>query len=188
MIMVLYTLALAQKEEQQWKTVIKNVPAALDMKLSAVDDWFNSLQLGPKPALNEDYATLIERYVDAMGAEAPLAINLLCSGTVSEMIQDTMRETLQMHYEEEENRIIHNIAVKYRRILFTSAFSIVLIVLWAVIEMFFEEILYWEIIGNIAAFGLWQAGYLYYDQSDLFDELLKIRICKHAKLCFIQHK
>ena len=187
-LMVFYTLVLAQKEEGQWKNVIKNMPAALDIRVSAVEEWFNSLQVGPRPVLNDDFAVLIERYVDSLGAEAPIVINLLGAGHVSEMMKDTMRETLQLHYEAEEKRIIHNIGVKYRRVTYTATFSILLIVGWKIIDMFYEKIIYWEIIGNIAAFGLWQTGYLVYDQNDLLDELRKIRICKHAQLCFTQQR
>lgn len=53
---------------------------------------------------------------------------------------------------------------------------------WKIIDTIFEEIIYWEIVGNIAAFGVWQVGYTIYDQKELFEELVMIRICKKAEL------
>lgn len=72
-----------------------------------------------------------------------------------------------------EKNAQRGIAAKYRRVLITFIVSVVLIVIWKAIDSLFEEIVYWEIVGNIAAFGLWQAGYLYFEQLDLLEELFK---------------
>ena len=185
-LVLLYTLALAQREEKQWKIIDKNAPVSLDLRLKTAEDWFNPIQAGPVFSMSDDYVGPMDRYVESLSKEAPLTINLLCAESVSDMMKDTMRETLQMHYEEEENRMINRIAAKYRRAVVTLIISIILIVVWEIIDTRFEDIVYWEIIGNIGAFSLWQAaGFMFYDQGDQFNELLGIRICKHAKLTFV---
>ena len=87
-----------------------------------------------------------------------------------------------------EKNAQRGIAAKYRRVLITFIVRVVLIVIWKAIDSLFEEIVYWEIVGNIAAFGLWQAGYLYFEQLDLLEELFKIRICRSANLRFFSRK
>ena len=52
-------------------------------------DFFDPIQVGPKMAINQEYASAIRRYVSAMRVPTPLQINLLCSEPVAENVQDT---------------------------------------------------------------------------------------------------
>ena len=90
-----------------------------------------------------------------------------------------------MNYEEEEERIRHDINVRHVRVLNTFVISVILIVIWKMMNLLFEDVIYWEIIGNIAAFGLWQVGYTFYEERDLFDEMVKNQIGKHADIVFV---
>ena len=56
-------------------------------------------------AINPEYASVINRYISSLQVPAPLQINLLCTGSLSESIKDIMREVLKMHYETEEARV-----------------------------------------------------------------------------------
>ena len=49
-----------------------------------------------------------------------------------------------------------------------------------------DEMIVWEIIGNFAAFGLWQIGYTHYERNEAYDELLAVHIAKYARLSFIE--
>ena len=48
-----------------------------------------------------------------------------------------------------------------------------------------EDQIVWDIIGNFAAFGLWQIGYTHYERNEGYEELLLVHIAKYAKLHFI---
>jgi hypothetical protein len=54
------------------------------------------------------------------------------------------------------------------------------------ISTFNEEMIVWEIIGNFAAFGLWQIGYTHYERNEAYEELLNLQIARYAKLSFIE--
>ncbi len=49
-----------------------------------------------------------------------------------------------------------------------------------------DEMIVWEIIGNFAAFGLWQIGYTHCERNEGCDELLTAHIAKYARLNFIE--
>ena len=186
MVTLLYSSAMLYKFQKQWEAVISVRPVGIDLRLNASSDWFNPIQIGPRFAINSDYVDIFDRYIASIGAKSPLVINLYCTEPVSEMMQDTMQETLRMNYEEEEARIRHDINVRHFRVLNTFAISLILIVIWKMMNLLFEDVIYWEIVGNIAAFGLWQVGYTFYEERDLFDDLVRNQIGKFADVVFIQ--
>ena len=184
MVTLLYTLMMLKKAHEQWEAVVSAEPIEIDLRLIAPSNWFNPIQIGPKLAVSSDYVDILDRYIASAGSKSPLVINLLCAEPVSEMMQDTMREALRMNYEEEEERIRHDIKVRHVRVLNTFVISVILIVIWKMMNLLFEDVIYWEIIGNIAAFGLWQVGYTFYEERDLFDDMVRNQIGKHADVVF----
>ena len=182
---LLYTLFMMKKEEEQWEKVSKKTPSALDLRLKTNDDWFNPVQVGPSIAINSEYVRVLERFISSMRSVSPLEINMLCGEYVSDAMQSTIRESVRIYYEEEENRVRRTMETRYRRIIVTFFVSVLLIVIWKFMGIVFEKVVYWEIIGNLAAFGLWQSGYTHYDQKDMLEELLRIKIGKEAEMRFI---
>ena len=56
-------------------------------------------------------------------------------------------------------RIEKKLEQRYRRVMLLVTVSVFAIGLIKQISIFNEEMIVWEIIGNFAAFGLWQIGY-----------------------------
>ena len=185
MVTLLYTLLMLKKAQEQRAAVAGAESVEIDLRLGASSDWFNPIQIGPKLAVSSDYVDILDRYIASAGSKSPLVINLLCAEPISEMMRDTMQEALRMNYEEEEERIRHDINVRHVRVINTFVISVILIVIWKMMNLLFEDVIYWEIIGNIAAFGLWQVGYTFYEERDLFDDMVRNQIGKHADVVFV---
>lgn len=188
MAAILYTLTVLDIEEAQWKTVVKNEPLCVDLRLCSFRSWFNPIQIGPRFAVAEQYADVLNRFIASTDCSHPLVINLFCRESVSDVMQDTMRETLRMYYDDEVDRIRNGMLARHRRILLIFSVSFVFLVIWKSMSQMFQGLIYWEIIGNVAIFGLWQVGYLHFDQQDLREELVRMQIGRHAQLHFVQPK
>ncbi len=186
MILLTYTLSQTDRDLKRWNGIQSRAASALDLRMSDQKDFFDPIQVGPRMAINQDYASVIRRYVSAMRTPAPLQINLLCPKPVAENVQDMMREVLRMHYEEEEDRIVKELENRYRRILRLITVSVFVIGLIRQTSLLSDEMIVWEIIGNFAAFGLWQIGYTHYERNEGYDELLTAHIAKYARLNFIE--
>ena len=115
--------------------------------------------IGPTMAINSKYALVISRYISTLRHPAPLQINLHCGAPLSEALRDTIQEVLELYYRAEEARIEKKLEQRYRRVMLLVTVSVFAIGLIKQISIFNEEMIVWEIIGNFAAFGLWQIGY-----------------------------
>ena len=186
MILLTYTLSQTDRDLKRWNSIQSRVPSTLDLRLPDQKDFFDPIQVGPRMAINKEYAAVIRRYVSAMRVPAPLQINLLCPKPVAENMQDMMREVLRMHYEEEEDRIVKGLEKRYRLILRLISVSVFVIGVIRQTSLFSDEMIVWEIIGNFAAFGLWQIGYTHYERNEGYEELLTANIAKYARLNFIE--
>ena len=186
MILLAYTISQTNRDEKQWNSIRSRAASTLDLHLKDPKAFFDPIQVGPKMAINQEYASAIKRYISAMRVPSPLRINLLCSVPVTESVQDTMREVLRMHYEEEEDGIVKLLENRYRRILSLFSVSVFVIGVARQSSLFSDEMIVWEIIGNFAAFGLWQIGYTHYERNEAYDELLTAHIAKYATLNFVE--
>ncbi len=186
MVLLTYTLSQTDRDLKRWSSVSTRPPAILDLRLADHEDFFEPLQLGPKMAINQNYAAVISRFITSMRHPAPLQINLFCASPVSPSMQDMMREVLEMHYQTEEDRIVKVLEDRYRRIMLLVSISVFVIGLVRQTSFFSDEMVVWEIIGNFAAFGLWQIGYTHYERNEAYEELLTVHIAKFAKLRFIK--
>ena len=186
MILLTYTLSQTNRDLKHWNSLKTREPALLDLRLTNQEDFFEKIQIGPKMAINPEYATVITRYISSMRIPSPLQINLFCTDQISESMRDTMREVLQMHFEAEEDAIVKILEKRYHRIMLLVSISVFVIGLIKQSSMFSDEMIVWEIIGNFAAFGLWQIGYTHYERNEAYDDLLNIHIAKYAKLSFIE--
>ena len=186
MILLTYTLSQTDRDLKRWNSIQSRSTSTLDLRLPDQKDFFDPIQAGPKMAISMVYANSIQRYVSAMRVPAPLQINLLCPKPIAENVQDLMREVLRMHYEEEENRIVKGLEKRYRLILRLISVSVLVLGVIRQTSLLSDEMIAWEIIGNFAAFGLWQIGYTHFERNDGYDELLIAHIAKYARLNFVE--
>ena len=184
-VLLTYTFSQADRDTKQWIRISARKEVSLDLKLKDQEDFFDPVQVGPKMAINQVFAGAISRYLHSLREPGPLQINMICAGTISAPVQDLMREVLSMHYEAEEDRISRMLEKKYRRIMLLIAVSIFSIGIIRQISMLAEDLVVWDIIGNFAAFGLWQIGYTHYERTEGYDELKLVHIAKYAKLNFV---
>ncbi len=186
MILLAYTISQTDRDQKRWNSIRSRAASTLDLHLAEPKAFFDPIQVGPKMAINQVYASAIKRYISAMREPSPLQINLLCTEPVAESVQDTMREVLRMHYEEEEDSIVKVLENRYRRVLRLISVSVFTIGVVRQTSLLSDEMIVWEIIGNFAAFGLWQIGYTHYERNEAYDELLIAHIAKYAGLSFIE--
>ncbi len=185
MILLTYTLSQTDRDLKRWNSVRARDPVMLDLRLADKEAFFNPVQVGPSMAINLSYAQVISRFIESMRTAAPLQINLLCASPVAPTIRDMMRDVLQMHFETEENSLLKDLEKRYRRILRLTAVSIFVIGLTRQTSLLTNEMVLWDIVGNFAAFGLWQIGYTHYERNEDYEKLLNVHIAKHASLHFV---
>ena len=185
MVLLAYTFSQADRDTKQWLRIRAREEVSLDLKLKDRMAFFDPVQIGPNMAINQEYAGVINRYLISQREPAPLKINMICADPVSEPVQDMMQEVLSMHYEAEESRISKELERKYRRIMLLITVSVFAIGIIRQIALLDEDQIVWDIIGNFAAFGLWQIGYTHYERNEGYEELLLVHIAKYAKLHFI---
>ena len=187
MIVLVYTLSQTDRDLKQWKKVSALEAAELDLRLPDPAGFFDPVQAGPRMAINGEYASAVNRFLASDGP-VPLKINFLCPGRVPEMMRDTIREVFAVYYETEEKRISKELERKYRRVILLFVVSLLSIGILRQITLFDEDTIIWEVIGNFAAFGLWQIGYVHYERDEGFDELLLVQCAKYAELNFLEKK
>ena len=187
MIILAYTFSQTDRGLNRWKRISGKEPVILDLRLPNSGDFFNTIQAGPQMVINEAYASVVNRFLAAKGP-VPLEINLLCSDPVSEAMKDTMREVFSTYYEMEEKRISKALEAKYRRIILLFIVSLFSISFLRQVSILDEEVIALELIGNFAAFGLWQIGYIHFERSEDYEELLLVHCAKYARLKFLNRK
>ena len=187
MIILAYTFSQTDRGLNRWKRISGKEPVILDLRLPNPGDFFNTIQAGPQMVINEAYASVVNRFLAAKGP-VPLEINLLCSDPVSEAMKDTMREVFSTYYEMEEKRISKALEAKYRRIILLFIVSLFSISFLRQVSILDEEVIALELIGNFAAFGLWQIGYIHFERSEDYEELLLVHCAKYARLNFLNRK
>nr|AHF24139.1 hypothetical protein [uncultured bacterium Contig46] len=187
MVILAYTFSQIDRDRSHWKRISGQKPAVLDLRLQNPGDFFNTIQAGPQMVINEAYASAVSRFLASRGP-VPLRIDLLCADHVSEAMQDTMKEVFVTYYEMEEKRIGKQLEGKYRRIIMLFIVSLISIGFIRQFTILNEEVIAWEVIGNFAAFGLWQIGYIHFERNEGYDELLLVHCAKYAKLNFLERK
>ena len=186
MVLLTYTISQTDRDLKRWMHISRRTPVMLDLLLQNSADFFDPIQIGPKMAINKKYASVIKRYLASVKIPAPLQINLYCHQPVSASLQEMMREVLSMHYEAEQDRVVKVLEKKYRQIMLLISVSIFAMGVVRQFTLMDDKLMIWEIIGNFAAFGLWQIGYTHYERNEAYDELLQIHVAKNSTLCFIE--
>ena len=187
MVILTYTFTQTDRDLDRWMRISQRQPAVLDLRLRNPVAFFNTIQAGPQMVINEKYASVVTRFLASAGP-VPLQINLLCSTPVSEPMRDTMREVLAMYYEMEEKRLRKILEKKYHRIILLFVVSLISIGILRQFTLLNDQTVVWDVMGNFAAFGLWQIGYIHYERNEDFDRLLLVHCAKFAKLNFVDKK
>ena len=187
MVILTYTFPQIDRDLNHWRRISDREPVVLDLRLPHAADFFNTIQAGPQMVLNEAYASVVSRFLASKGP-VPLQIDLLCTDHVSEAMQDTMRDVFATYYEMEEKRIGKELEVRYRRIVLLFFVSLISIGFLRQFTLLNEEVIAWEAIGNFAAFGLWQIGYIHFERSEGYNEMLLVHCAKYARLNFLDRE
>ena len=182
--MVVYTALQLKRSDRIWRRVCSSKPAVLDLKLKDGYQWFNPIEIGPKLELNEEIASVVNRFLETSKSAVPLEITIACPTAISKPLQETMQEVFQMYYEDEERRVNHYLEGRYIRAMALVIISIVAVTIWINFSPSTDESVTWTILSNFAAFSLWQIGNTYFERSDGYEELLRAMIARQAKLRF----
>ena len=110
---------------------------------------------------------------------------MLRANPVTDSVRNAMREVLVMYYEMEESRICKVLEERYRRIMLLFFISLLSLGLLHQILLLNSKMAIWEIVGNFSAFGLWQIGYVHFERSEGYDELMMVQCAKNAEMCFL---
>lgn len=182
--LVAYTALQTERSDLNWERINRKEPDLLDLKLQDVRQWFDPIQIAPCLALNQDIASVVNRYLDTAKKQRPLEINIRCPNEISEAMRATMQETFQVFYEHERQRINSYLERRYIRVMSLVIISIVGVTLWINLSPSTDEGVTWTILSNFAAFSLWQIGYTYFERAEGYDDLLRVQIALMAKLRF----
>ena len=184
MAMVVYTALQLQRSERNWERIRSSQPSTLDLQLNDVRQWFNPIKIGPKLDMNQEIASVVNRFLETSKEALPLEITVSCPGTVSEPMQATMQEVFQMYYEDEERHINSYLERRYIRVMALVIISILAATIWVNFSPSNAEGITWTILSNFAGFSLWQIGNTYFERSEGYGELLRAMIAKQAKIHF----
>ncbi len=184
MAMVLYTSLQLKRSDRIWRRICNSRPAILDLKLKDGYQWFNPIEIGPKLELNQEIASVVNRFLETSKTPLPLEITVRCPDHFSEPLRETMQEVFQMYYEDEERRVNHYLEGRYIRAMALVIISIVAVTVWINFSPSKDESVTWTILSNFAAFSLWQIGNTYFERSGGYEELLRVMIAKQAKIHF----
>ncbi len=184
MAMVVYTALQLERSERNWQRIRNATPSVLDLKLNDVRQWFNPIKIGPQLDMNQDIAATVIRFLETAREPRPLEITVRCPGAVSELMQATMQEVFQMHFEDEERHINTYLERRYVRAMVLVIVSIIAVSVWINLSAASNGGVTWAILSNFAGFSLWQIGYTYFERSEGYGELLRAMIAKQAKIRF----
>ena len=185
MVVVVYTLFSANQSEARWQRVLRREPAVLDLRVHGADGLFNPIVLGPHLELDSGLTDAVDRYLATAGTPMPLSVTLHCAEKVSLPIQGTMREVFRSHYEDEERRVKRYLSGRYSRGIFLLLISIGALTVWERFMRQYSSSTLWQVLGNFAAFSLWQIGNTYFERSEAIRELTQILIAKNAEIQFL---
>ena len=185
MLLLAYTLLRANQSERRWKRILARKGTVLDLKIGSRDDLFNPIVLAPHLEINGAVVDAVDHYLATAGKNAPLTLCLHCAERISVPLQETLREVYRSHYEDEERRVSSYLKSRYSRGIFLLLLSIGALTVWERFMRQYSTSTLWQVLGNFAAFSLWQIGNTYFERSEALGSLAQILIAKHAEIQFL---
>ena len=185
MLIILYTLYRTRHAEQRWQRIRGRKPVVLDLRVPSAAGLFNPIVLGPHLELNTALAAAVDRFLSTSGTAAPLTVCIHTAEAVSLPLQETMREVFQSHYEDEERRIGHYLTSRFSRGIVLVLLSVGALTVWERYMRQYSSSTLWQVLGNFAAFSLWQIGTTYFERSEALRDLMQMLIAKNAEIRFM---
>ncbi len=182
--LLVYTAMQVERSDLNWQRICRDQPTLLDLKLQNARQWFDPIQIGPKLELSQPIANVVNHYLKSAKKQQPLEINIRCPHEISEPMQDTMRETFHLYYDDVARQSDNYLERRYSRVMALVIISIVAVTVWIYLSPSEDEGVTWTILSNFAAFSLWQIGYTYYERAEGYSELRRAQIAREAKIRF----
>ena len=109
------------------------------MKIQNARQWFDPIQIGPKLELSQPIANVVNHYLKSAKKQQPLEINIRCPHEISEPMQDTMRETFHLYYDDVARQSDNYLERRYSRVMALVIISIVAVKARTAIRKIGEE-------------------------------------------------
>ena len=157
----------------------------LDLRIKSQEDLFNPLFMGPHIEPNHDIIDAIDTYVGTLTVSAPLTICFHCPQAISPVIQDTLIESIGLHYQDQLRQVERFMENRFIRYIVLIIFSITALRVMTLLPDKAEQTILWVVFSNFAAFSLWQIGSTYYERAEAFEKLTQLTIIKESKMVFL---
>jgi Ca2+/Na+ antiporter len=184
MCLVLIVQFQIRKRVRVMEFINRRTMNTLDLRIRDSEDMFNPLFMGPHIEPNPDIISAIDTYVRTVTVTAPLTICFHSPQVISQVIQDTMIETLRLHYQDEVRRVEHFMESRFIRYIILIIFSITMLRMMTLLPYTANQTIMWIVFSNFAAFSLWQIGSTYFERAQAFEELTQAVIIKESRIVF----
>ena len=182
--LAVYSTLQIRRGDRNWLRIVRQDAEVIDLSISSRDDLFNSYVLGPHLELNMNLTGAVDRFLATAAQPTPLIVYIHSAVEISEPLQDTAREVFASHYEDEERRINQYLEGRYRRVIWLVIISVGALSIWSDFIARWETSVTWQILGNLAAFSLWQVGGTFFERSAAYAELQRYQIARNAEIQF----
>lgn len=183
--MLIYTIQQMTRNEKNWRRICDSAPVSLDLRMDDTGKWFDPLVIGPHLELSTNVSNSVDRFLANQRKPLPLLIVLHGLGSVSEPMQETMRDIFREHYDDEVRRVSHYLERRYLRLIILLCVSIVALEVWIKMNGPRHVNTVETVLSNLAAFSLWQVGSTFIERTEAYEELLRMTIAKIADIRFM---
>lgn len=190
MILSAVTFFEIDRNERAWKKVLRNDALTLDIRIAARSELFDPVVMMPHLEVNEKIISAIDRLLNTSADAAPLKLNIHSSEKVSDSLKNTFTECLRMHYRDERKQIVRFLENRYNRILGLLILSVLALIIWTSFspaEDAGDKVL-WQILGNFAAFSLWQIGSTHFERSEAYLNLMRLTTAENLSITFHERR
>lgn len=181
----LYLMLLSQRRSHVWKQVLREKPLSLNLRIGSSGELFDSLVMAPHLEINPSIIAAVDRFLEVEGRKAPLHLTIHCASPVSEPVQELMIEGFREHYADVERQVNRFLATRFGRAIALIVVSVVALTGMKLINEDTNSGIFWTIVGNYAAFSLWQIGNTYFERAEAHHKLLRASIARSASFHFI---
>lgn len=185
MCLVLIVQFQIRKRVRVMEFINRRTMNTLDLRIRGPEDLFNPLFLGPHIEPNPDIISAIDTFVRTVTVSAPLTICFHSPQVIAPVIQDTMIETLHLHYQDEMRRVERFMESRFIRYIILIIFSITVLRVMTFLPNKADQTIMWVVFSNFAAFSLWQIGSTYFERAQAFEELTQAAIVGESRIMFL---
>lgn len=157
----------------------------LDLRIKSQEDLFNPIFMSPHIEPDQNIISAIDTFVRTLTVFAPLTICFHSPKAISPVIQDTLIETLRLHYQDEMRRVEHFMESRFIRYIILIILSITVLRVMTLLPNKANQTIMWMVFSNFAAFSLWQIGSTFFERAQAFEELTQLAIIRQSKIVFL---